>query len=343
MRRFIWIIVILMPLIFGNILAAQESDAESADETGSPIDGTWITQSGNLVELELDGTDVDLYFPEYARTKSATFNGSVLVYVTHYNDPDVEECYVNVPESERRVCERFIHRGDPRHRFTLTLSEDGMVLAGIKEINVLQCEWETNENGNFYNHKSIGYRWEYHSDYQWRRSDCSFSDLPPLDGNALDRYNLVTQILDRYELTDEFSLGDFNIRERIRFNYIQDYLDADTGVFVPFSEAYDHQHIEPLDGRVYLDEESGKYIIELYPYSFETYVTLLSGLTMLCHQLQALESSDRELEIPTTQMEIDSVNYVWSHRQALCSIEDDNFDHHIDFISRALQYRAMSE
>jgi hypothetical protein len=141
---------------------------------------------------------------------------------------------------------------------------------------------------------------------------------------------------------EEFDLGQFEVTDRIRFIYNQNYLDADTGEFVTTELAGDHPHKEPLDGRVYLDRETGDYVIELYPYAFQSYVSLLSGLTMMCHQVQSVELDGSGLDGPTTQMELDSVNYVWSHRQAMCSHEDELFDHHIDFLSRALQYRALA-
>jgi nitrogen fixation-related uncharacterized protein len=322
--------------------SAFETDAPEFDPTS--IDGQWITQSGNLVEVEVNGTDVSLYFPAFARTMSATLNGTTLIYVTHYNDPTTEECYLDVPESEENECRRFIQEGDPRHRFTLTLSEDGMVLAGVKEINVLHCEWDTDENGDTSNHRAVGYQWEFFSDYQWRRSNCDFQNLPPLEGNAVQRMELIGAMFDRFGLKDEFSLGDFDVRSRVRFEYSQAYLDADTGDYVPPSETSQHRHVEPLDGRVYRENVEDEFRIELYPYAFTSYVSLLTGLTIMCHQLQAVENSQfDDLYEPTTQMEIDSVNYAWSHRQALCSQEDELFDHHIDFLSRALQFRLMAE
>ena len=75
----------------------------------------------------------------------------------------------------------------------------------------------------------------------------------------------------------------------------------------------------------------------------ESYISLLTGLTMLSHQVQSLENFEEPLSAPTTQMELDSIEYVWSHRYALCSTYDDNFDHHIDYISRALRFRALDE
>lgn len=321
----------------------MSTEADSAELSTTDINGTWITQAGNLVEVQVDGTDVSLHFPAYARTMSASISADTLIYITHYNDPMTEECYLDVPESEEDECRRFIKVDDPRHRFTLTLSEDGMVLAGVKEINVLHCEWDTDENGNTYNHRPTGYQWEYYSDYQWRRANCDFNNLPPLEGNAVQKYELISELFDRFGIREEFSLGDFIVRDRIRFEYSQAYLDADTGEFVPAEELSQHRHTEPLDGRVYYVEETGEYMIDLYPYAFNSYVSLLTGLTIMCHQVQAVENSESHLTAPTTQMEIDSVNYAWSHRQALCSSEDELFDHHIDFISRALQFRLMSE
>ncbi len=343
MPRLAWHISIFCFILLAVVASAQEETAGIDESAPADINGTWITQSGNMVEVEVEGTSVRLYFPAYAKTMTATLNGSVLVYITHYNDPSREECYLDVPDSERSACEGFIHRGDPRHRFTLTLSPDGMVLAGVKEINVLRCEWDTDEDGNTYNHRPIGYEWRYFSDYQWRRANCDFTGMPPLGGNVLEKYSLIEALFDRFGLAAEFSLGEFEPSERIRFEYAQGYIDADTGEPVSASDAAEHQHLEPLDGRVRLDEATGLYVIDLYPYAFESYVTLLSGLTILCHQLKALESTEGGLAEPTTQMEIDSVNYVWQHRQALCSLDDELFDHHIDFLSRALQYRAMAE
>jgi hypothetical protein len=323
--------------------SAEGSEAEVAEASFHDITGTWITQTGNLVEVTLDGTKVRLDFPAFARTMSATYDGSVLIYVTHYRDPSVEECYINVPESEFEKCRGFIKEEDPRHRFTLSLSEDGMVLSGIKEISVLQCEWDTDENGKTFNHRPVGYRWEYFCDYQWRRANCDFAGLPSLTGNAIERYDLIDILMNRYGLSAEFHLGDFDMRRRVRFVYRQAYIDADTGVFVPSERASEHPHKEPLDGRVVLDKESQAYVIELYPYAFGSYITLLSGLTMLFHQLQALESLDESVPEPGTQMLLDSIGYAWSHRQALCALGDEGFEHHIDFLSRALELLAMSE
>jgi hypothetical protein len=64
---------------------------------------------------------------------------------------------------------------------------------------------------------------------------------------------------------------------------------------------------------------------------------------MLCFQVNALESLDETPAGPSTQVESDSVGYAWSHRQALCALGDDEFNHHIDFLSRALEYRLMNE
>jgi len=340
MLRFITFALFLVLFVCGLSLHAQENDTV-ADPLS--IEGTWITQSGNLVEVELDGTEVTLYFTEYARYKTASFSGLVFVYITHYNDPDREECYINVPESEFNACQRFIQDGDPRHRFTLTLSDDGMVLSGVKELNVLQCEWDTDENGNTSNHRPAGYMWTYETDYTWRRANCDFNGFPPLNGNAIEKFELIGAILDRFDLAAEFSLGVFEPRERVRFVYAQSYLDADDGTFVPAQSASQHAHLEPLDGRVYLDPDSGQYVMDLYPYAFQSYVSLLTSLTILGYQIHALEEDGTGMEAPTTRMEIESVDYAWSHRQALCSHEDEMFDHHIDFLSRALHYRALDE
>ncbi len=340
MAKYLWTATILFGLMLVNPAIAQD---DITTEPPLTIDGTWITASGNIVELTLDGTTVDMYFPDYARYKTATFNGSVLVYVTHYNNPSVEEVYLNVPDSEHNACDGFVHIGDPRHRFTLTLSDDGMVLAGIKEINTMNCEWDTDEAGNTNNHRPIGFTWEYFSDYTWRRANCDFAGYPPLAGNAIEKYTLIEMLMDNFDIYQEFSLDAFIPRDRIRFVYNLKYLDADTGVFVTTVAAGEHPHLEPLDGRVYLDDETGGYVIDLYPYAFQSYVSLISGITMMCYQLQALSDSGGELTEPSTHIEIDSVNYVWTHRQAMCSHEDDLFDHHIDFLSRALQYRALDE
>jgi len=340
MTRYITTGILLTVLLFGTASYAQDDEPV---ETGSPIDGVWVTEKGNLVEVEVNGTDVRLYFPEYALRRDATLIGQTLVYITHYNDPMQEEIYLSVPESERGPCEGFVHRGDERHRFTLNLSDDGMVLRGIKEINVMVCEYDTDENGFTSNHRPVGYQWTYHSDYQWRRTDCDFSNLPPLDSGIIERYELVGMMLENFGLIAEFSLGDFEHRKRITFSYDQAFIDSDTGEFVTMSERANHPHIEPLDGRVYLDGESGKYEIELYPYAMSSHSSLLTGLTLLCHQVMTLEESGEMLEGPTTQMEIDAVEYVWSHRNTLCSNYDDLFDHHIDYLSRALRFRALDE
>jgi hypothetical protein len=340
MARYLVITLILVLVMPVPWLRAQESGTGTEPVT---INGTWITQSGNLVEVELDGTDVRLYFPEFAKYMTATFSGNVLVYITHYNNVETEECYINAPESVKASLRRAIHNGDPRHRFTLNLSEDGMVLSGVKELNVLQCEWDTDENGNTSNYRAAGFEWTYFSDYSWRRANCDFTDLPPLNGNALEKFDLLSTLIDRFDMEAEFSLGIFNPRERVKFVYAQAYIDADNGDFVPADVAGQHAHLEPLDGRVYYDSETSRYMMELYPYAFRSYVSLLTGMSILAHQIQSLEASGEILPGPTTAMEIESVNYVWSHRQALCSHEDDLFDHHIDFLSRALQYRALSE
>jgi hypothetical protein len=349
MARIVFHITILGFLIFGLAVFAQDNQTDevvvpddSAQAVTVDIDGTWITLSGNEVELTVDGTEVTLYFPDYARYKTAMFNGTILIYITHYNDPGEEECYIDVPESEFDACKAFVHAGDERHRFTLSLSEDGSVLAGVKEISVLQCEWDTDENGNTSNHMPTGYRWVYHSDYQWRRPNCNYDGLPPLDGNAIEKYDLIQILFTRFGLASEFSLDDFEVIDRIRFVYDQSYLDADTGVFVPWSETSDHEHLEPLDGRVILDEETGEYTIELYPYTFDSYPSLLTGLTILCYQVHELEELDEGPALATTQIEIDSVDYAWSQRHALCVGDNELFDHHIDFLHRALQFRALA-
>jgi hypothetical protein len=346
MARTIGYILILLLLLPGTEAWSQDSnsiDTSGTSFSATSIEGTWVTETGNLVEVTVVDGDVTLYFPMYARYMNATFDGSTLIYETHYNDPTREEIYLDVPDNDRDRCTGFVSQGDPRHRFTLTLSPDGLVLAGTKEINVMHCEWDTDENGNTSNFMPVGFQWEYFSDYQWRRSNCDFSNLPPLNGNVVQKYDLLNEIFDRYGLRAEFSLDNFIVMDRVRFNYAQDYIDADNGSFVPASEASLHQHVEPLDGHVIRDEETGDYLIELFPYAMESYVNLLTGLTMLCHQLNALEAANLDLDHPTTQMEIDSVNYLWSHRQALCTLDDELFGHHVDFLSRALQFRAMAE
>ena len=341
MAKYIIYISLLTFLILGTGVHAQDTTGE--DSVAQDITGTWITQSGNVVEIELTGTTVRMFFPYYRKNMTASFNGSILIYVTHYNDPSVEECYLDVPASEREACERFIRAGDERHRFTLSLSEDGQVLSGIKEINVMHCEWDTDENGRTSNHRPTGYQWEYSSDYQWRRANCDFAGLPPLTGTASEKFMLLDTMFERFALRAEFDLGEFRLVDRIRFEYSQNYIDADDGEYVPNAEKGNHQHVEPLDGGVYLDSESGQYKIEIYPYAMESYVNLLSGMTMLCHQLHALESLDEQLSGPDTEMELEAVNYAWSHRQALCTLGDEQFDHHIDFLSRALRLRQMAE
>jgi len=336
----------IIPVLLILLITSVSAQDNQADETGVPeanINGTWITQSGNLVEITVEGTSVTLFFPAYARYKTATFNGQVLVYTTHYNDPDREECYIDVPDSEFDTCQQFISVDDARHRFTLTISEDGTVLSGIKEISVLTCAWDVAEDGTTGNHRPTGYRWEYHSDYQWRRANCDFAGLPPYNGNVIEKYDLIEIFFTRFGLAAEFSLENFPITDRIKFDYSQTYIDSDTGEFVPSDRISEHLHIEPLDGYVVMDQEIGEYVLYLHPYAFQSYVNLLSGLTMLCHQLNALESTEDPSSILTTQMELDSVNYVWQHRQALCAIDNELFDHHIDFLSRALQYRLLSE
>ncbi|MCX6645187.1 MAG: hypothetical protein NTY09_02340 [bacterium] len=342
MTKFTIYSTLLLLMILGTGVHAQDTTAEPPGAVPD-LTGTWITQSGNIVEVTLSGTDVRMYFPYYQKNMTASFNGTVLVYVTHYNDPTIEECYLDVPDSELEACRRFIHIDDERHRFTLSLSEDGQVLSGVKEINVMHCEWDTDENGRTSNYRPIGYQWEYDSDYQWRRANCDFAGLPPLTGIGHEKYELLNIMFDKFSLREEFSLGDFQVIDRVRFEYSQNYIDADDGEYVPNAEAQNHQHLEPLDGGVYLDPETGLYKIEIYPYAMESYVNLLSGLTILCNELQALESLDEPIPGPTTAIELESVNYAWSHRQALCTLDDELFNHHIDFLSRALRLREMAE
>lgn len=342
MIRSILYTVIITILLIGTIVQAQDTDS-TISGSNPDITGEWITQGGNVIDVELNGNAVTMYFPYFAKRMTASFNGEVLVYVTHYNDPRIEECYLDVPESERSICERFVQAGDARHRFTLSLSDDGLVLSGVKEINVLHCTWDTDSNGNTSNHRPTGYTWEYFSDYQWRRANCDFNALPSLTGNIIERFELLEIIFDRFGLRAEFNLGDFEVMDRIKFIYSQNYIDADNGEYVPNAEASEHLHLEPLDGSVYLDEVTGDYFIELYPYAMESYINLLSGLTILSHQLHALETLDSDLQRSTTEMELDAVNYAWNHRQALCTLDDEQFDHHIDFLSRALRFREMAE
>lgn len=340
-------LIIMLPLLFLLFISpagiAQDVDTSVAEPAPADISGEWVTQSGNLVDVSVSGMDVNLYFPAYARTMTATWDGSVLVYITHYRDPSSEEVYIDVPDSELRACRGFVRVDDPRHRFILTLSGDGMVLSGVKEISVLHCDWDTDESGNTFNHRPSGTEWRYFSDYQWRRSNCDFSDLPALNGNILEKYELLETLISRFGLLSEFSFQDFDITKRIKFNYSQGYIETDTGIFVPASEVSSHRHTEKLDSRTYFDAESGMYIGELFPYASESYINLLSALTILLHQLKALEDSGENLTAPTTQMELDSINYAWSHRQVICAIDNDEFSRHIDIVSRALEFRALAE
>lgn len=321
--------------------SGQQAASENSDKVVD-ISGKWITQAGNKVELKVDGTEVTLYFPDFARYLKATFDGKTLIYITHYNNPANEECYIDVPASEFNACKKFIRAGDQRHRFILTLSPDGYVLAGTKEINVLQCEWETDEKGRTFNHKPVGFVWKYFSDYQWRRSNCSFENLPPIDGNIIDRYKIIDIYLNRYGLQAEFNLKNFVVRQRVRLVYDQCYIDSDTGVFVPSERASKHKHVEPLDGRVIYDKESEKYIIELYPYSFRSYAALLGGLTILFHQLRSVEQYHERLSEPTNQMILDSLDYVWKHRETVCYDQDELFERHIKYMERALKLHKIS-
>ena len=345
-RAFSLLTVLLGLILLPTGLAAQEGGSEGSTSPADTTDitGTWVTESGNLVEITLNGTQVILNWPAYARRLTATWDGTTLVYITHYRDTSVEECYINVVPSAFEACKQFIQVGDARHRFTLTLSPDGMVLSGTKEKNILQVDWDTDENGNPTNYRPAGYIWQYDSDYQWRRSDCDFNGLPSLTGNIVQRYELIGIFLDRYGLAAEFSLQDFVPRDKVKFVYDQCYIDADIGVFVPADEASQHTHLEPLDGRVILDSSTGGYVVELYPYAFRSYVTLLSGLTMLFQQYNAVMAApaDQPLTEPTTQMQLDSIGYAWNHRQTLCALDDEQFAHHIDFLSRALQILLMS-
>ncbi len=334
-------LAVVVLLLFGAGVQAQETDAP--EQSDSDISGNWITQAGNIVEITVDGTDVDLYFPAYARMMPASYNGTVLVYVTHYRNPEIEDCYIDAPEEDYEKCRDFISIDDPRHRFTLSLSDDGMVLSGVKEIRVLIVEWDVDENGNRINHRPTGTVWEYFSTYQWRSSNCNFSNLPPFDGNVLEKYELVEIMLDQFGLRAEFYLDDFIVQDRVVFNYDQAYLDADTGVFVPAEAAIVHPHLEELDGRVIWDETAQAFIIEVYPYALKSYVSLLTGLSILCHQVHAQKTLEEGLYGVTTQMELDSLHYTWSHRQALCALGDTEFEHHVDFLSRALEYRQMDE
>jgi len=346
MEKRIGYFIILIILLAGTGAWSQESGSVPTvepDQASVTIDGSWVTQTANLVEVVQNGTRVTLTFPDFARIMPATFENGVLVYITHYNDPSKEDCYLDVPDSERAACLGFIQKGDERHRFTLTLSEDGMVFSGTKEINVLKCEWDTDENGKTSNHRPVGYEWQYSSDYQWRRAECDFAGFPPMGGSIIQRFDLIDMMFARFGLAGEFSLGDFVPKDRVKFVYEQSYIDADTGALVPASEGASLKHVEPLDGRVYLDEESGLYMMELYPYSLRSYPSLLTALTMLCCQIHALDAAGLGLTQATTQIEMDSVDYLWSHRRALCSTEDELFDHHIDFLSRALRFRAMRE
>lgn len=333
-------------LFQAGIYAQENTAAPSTAPVPAPTDitGTWVTQTGNLVEVTLNGTEVALYFPDYARRLTATFDGSVLVYITHYRDPMAEDCYINVPDDVFEYCRKLIQVGEARHRFTLTLSPDGRLLSGTKEISVLQVKWDTDENGNPTNYQPDGYVWEYFSDYQWRRSECDFSSLPALNGNILQKYDLIDTFLDQYGLAGEFSLGDFNSRDTVKFVYEQAFIDADTGVFVAPDQVAAHAHMEPLDGRVYRNPDSGQFEIELYPYAFQSYVNLLSGLTIMLHQYKAVtaEGIDLSLVEPTLEMQIESVDYAWTHRNSICAGDDELFGHHIDFLSRAFRLLAMS-
>ncbi|MFH1675838.1 MAG: hypothetical protein ABIC40_02350 [bacterium] len=348
MKRIYWIISIFI-FVFLSIGANAQEGATAAGEdrtdqsTSANIDGTWVTQSGNTVEITVKGTNVDLYFPEQAKHMTATFDGSILVYTTYYRDVKVEECYVDAPEDDKEACEKFVHNGDPRHRFTLTLSESGRSLDGIKEINVLHCKWKTDENGKNFDFEPAGFTWTYFSDYQWKRIDCDFTGLPPLNGNAIEKYDLIDKLLNDFGVLNPYSFEDFTARDRVRFNYDQAYLDSDTGEFVSAQDASSHRHKTPLDGKVYFDEETGKYMIDLYPYAFGSYVTLLTGLSIMCNQVNACEKADAQLPGPTTQMEMDSVQYAWDNRGFLCAGKNDEFAKHIDYLSRALNYRKRSE
>ncbi|HDS30599.1 MAG TPA: hypothetical protein ENN67_06085, partial [Firmicutes bacterium] len=262
MKRLTFLAAMILMLALADVAYSQTA-GDTLDPTN--INDTWVTMTGNIVDVTVSGTDVTLYFPSFARTMRATYDNGILIYITYYRDPFAEECYINVPEEDYEFCRRLIQPGTPRHRFTLTLSEDGMVLSGTKEINVLQVQWDTDENGDRINHRPAGYRYQYFSDYQWRSANCDFEGLPTLTGTVIERYELIGIIFDFYGLRAEHYLQDFNHRSRIRFVYEQAYLDSNTGVFVPPQAAMLHTHTEPLNGRVVMDEESGEYIIELYP------------------------------------------------------------------------------
>ena len=348
MKRFFSIIAILIFVFLSISAGAQEStpaSEESATDVSvsANIDGTWVTQSGNTIEITVKGTDVDLYFTEQAKHMKAIFDGTVLVYTTYYRDTKVEECYINAPESDKEACKKFIHNGDPRHRFTLTLSESGRSLDGVKEINVLNCKWKTDESGKNFDFEPTGFTWTYFSDYQWRRIDCDFTGFPPLNGNAIEKWDLIDKLLNDFGILNPYAFEDFTARNRIRFNYDQAYLDSDTGEFVSSKDAPSHRHKTALDGMVYLDEETGKYVIDLYPYAFGSYVSLLTGLSIMCNQVSTCEKAESSLPSPSTQMEIDSVQYAWDNRGFLCATDDEEFAKHIDYLSRALNYRQRSE
>ncbi|HEX9745415.1 MAG TPA: hypothetical protein VGB30_08300 [bacterium] len=339
MKKFLAII----PLILILLICPVSAQDENADPAAGTVEGTWITQSGNMLEITQNGNDLSMYFPVYARTMHATWDGTTVVYITHYNDPEVEDVYINVPDADIELCRHFIRRNEPRHRFTLSLSGDGMVLEGIKEINVLNVNYEIDEAGNRFGHTPTIYEWEYKEDYQWRRINCDFGNLPEPGGNIVRKYELVETLMSRFGLAAEFHLDDFDLRDRVKFSYAQAFIDNQTGEYVPQSDLANHPKAEELDGWVYWDPDKGMYMAEIYPYSFSSHIALLSGLSLVFHELNACEASEEIIDVPTTEMQVAAVNYVWQHRQALCALDEEEFSRHIDVLSRALEYRALNE
>ena len=116
MNRIFITIAILMLITCAAHAQGSTGQAQSKDITGE-----WMTQEGNVVDITVSGNDATLDFTLYARKMTATFDGSVLVYTTHYNDPSNRGMLYRLRSRRSKCVKWLIKVGDPRHRFTLTL------------------------------------------------------------------------------------------------------------------------------------------------------------------------------------------------------------------------------
>jgi hypothetical protein len=41
-------------------------------------------------------------------------------------------------------------------------------------------------------------------------------------------------------------------------------------------------------------------------------------------------------------MQLDSLNYIWSHRGRICAQDDEEFGRHVDFLQRALKLYQLA-